>query len=471
MESEVIEIFNQLVTELNISDPDTNETCFYEDHHHEENNATEDHHEEEHDDHEEEHDEEHEEEHEVTPFCASLYSLARQMMLSLNYTTLSCLENGTVEGGSTATEPPSSRTNPSLAYGIGFVAVVVVSLVSLIGVLTVPVAGKSIMRYLSAFLVAMGISALASDAVLHLIPHSFLASREGGHDHAEEGGHSEEFEIIWKGSALLGAILIFYVFEYFMKYWRERSKSKTEKSKKSLPPSTDTLELIQAENDQEEGEGLSDTHSPPFTNSVTEQELSSIKGTKSPDSLLSTTVVEDETKHPQFNPNQGFCHGIVPVAWIIIIGDAFHNFADGIVLGSAFSRSMGGGLSTTLAVLFHEIPHELGDYAILLSTGMKWYIAALYNLLSALTAVVGVFIGVAISNVSEAATSWIFIIAAGIFLYVALVDMLPALFEAKYKGKQRWILFGLQMFGFLFAYALLVVLAVYEHQLETLIVV
>ena len=59
----------------------------------------------------------------------------------------------------------------SVAYGVGFVAVVVVSLVSLIGVLTVPVAGKRIMRYLSACLVAMGISALASDAVLHLIPH------------------------------------------------------------------------------------------------------------------------------------------------------------------------------------------------------------------------------------------------------------------------------------------------------------
>ena len=58
-----------------------------------------------------------------------------------------------------------------VAYGIGFVAVVVVSLVSLVGVLTVPIAGKKIMLYLSPFLVAMGISALASDAVLHLIPH------------------------------------------------------------------------------------------------------------------------------------------------------------------------------------------------------------------------------------------------------------------------------------------------------------
>ena len=57
----------------------------------------------------------------------------------------------------------------------------------------------------------------------------------------------------------------------------------------------------------------------------------------------------------------GFCHGIVPVAWIIIIGDAFHNFADGIAIGAAYSISIGGGLSTTLAVLFHEIPHELGE--------------------------------------------------------------------------------------------------------------
>ena len=65
----------------------------------------------------------------------------------------------------------------------------------------------------------------------------------------------------------------------------------------------------------------------------------------------------------------------------------------------------------------------VGDYAILLSTGMKWYIAAFYNLVSALTAVIGMFIGVAVGNVSEVATSWIFVIAAGIFLYVALVDM------------------------------------------------
>ena len=66
----------------------------------------------------------------------------------------------------------------------------------------------------------------------------------------------------------------------------------------------------------------------------------------------------------------GFCHGIVAVAWIIIIGDAAHNFADGLAIGAAFSASLSGGLSTTIAVLFHELPHELGAAWLLLALQM-----------------------------------------------------------------------------------------------------
>ena len=64
-----------------------------------------------------------------------------------------------------------------------------------------------------------------------------------------------------------------------------------------------------------------------------------------------------------------------------------------------------------------------GDFAILLSTGMKWYIALFYNFVSALTAFLGMFIGVAVGNVSLVALDWILAAVAGIFLYVALVDM------------------------------------------------
>ena len=100
---------------------------------------------------------------------------------------------------------------------------------------------------------------------------------------------------------------------------------------------------------------------------------------------------------------------------------------------------------------------------------MKWYTAAFYNFLSAVPAIVGMFIGVAIGNHSVVANSWIFIIAAGIFLYVALVDMLPALYETKNKRRTNYVHWFLQILGFLIGYAILLVLALFEHQLENLI--
>ena len=63
---------------------------------------------------------------------------------------------------------------------------------------------------------------------------------------------------------------------------------------------------------------------------------------------------------PYYNPHQGFCHGIPAVAWMIILGDGIHNFADGIAIGASFTSSVGIGFSTSLAVFFHELPHEFG---------------------------------------------------------------------------------------------------------------
>ena len=66
---------------------------------------------------------------------------------------------------------------------------------------------------------------------------------------------------------------------------------------------------------------------------------------------------------------------------------------------------------------------SIGDFAILLSSGMKWHIALVYNTISAITAIIGMFVGVAIGNASEDSTAWILAITAGVFLYVALVDL------------------------------------------------
>ena len=70
-----------------------------------------------------------------------------------------------------------------------------------------------------------------------------------------------------------------------------------------------------------------------------------------------------------------------------------------------------------------RLPFSVRDFAILISTGMKWYTALFYNFISALTAFIGMFIGVAVGNTSLVALDWILVAVAGIFLYVALVDM------------------------------------------------
>ncbi|KAL7990249.1 hypothetical protein Chor_010603 [Crotalus horridus] len=108
--------------------------------------------------------------------------------------------------------------------------------------------------------------------------------------------------------------------------------------------------------------------------------------------------------------------------YMITIGDAIHNFADGLAMGAAFSASWKTGLATSLAVLCHELPHELGDFAALLHAGLSVKWALLLNFISALTAFLGLYIALSVST-GEEFEAWVFTVATGLFLYVALCDM------------------------------------------------
>ena len=68
---------------------------------------------------------------------------------------------------------------------------------------------------------------------------------------------------------------------------------------------------------------------------------------------------------------RNFFAGIKTIAWFIIIGDGVHNFADGLVLGAAISQSLALGLSTMIALIFHEVPHELGECHCLASLNIR----------------------------------------------------------------------------------------------------
>jgi zinc and cadmium transporter len=109
----------------------------------------------------------------------------------------------------------------------------------------------------------------------------------------------------------------------------------------------------------------------------------------------------------------------------ILIGDAFHNFADGIIIAAAFVLDWQAGVLATFAVMAHEIPHEIGDFMILLNAGFTKRRAFLFNLLSGASAVAGGVIGYLVLEQMQAMLPYALLLAASSFIYIALSDLLP----------------------------------------------
>ncbi|GMT24101.1 hypothetical protein PFISCL1PPCAC_15398, partial [Pristionchus fissidentatus] len=159
-----------------------------------------------------------------------------------------------------------------------------------------------------------------------------------------------------------------------------------------------------------------------------------------------------------------FC-GLRGPAMIILFGDGVHNFIDGVAIGASFASGFSTGIATSIAVLCHELPHELGDMAVLLETGLSMARALLLNLLSAITAYAGLFVGFYAVSIDSAKT-WLLALTAGMFLYVAWIDMLSHLkHEAAERIDPWWLTCLLQFAGLLFGTVIMFSLGWYEHDL------
>ena len=112
---------------------------------------------------------------------------------------------------------------------------------------------------------------------------------------------------------------------------------------------------------------------------------------------------------------------------LILIGDAFHNFVDGFVIAAAFLTSIPLGIAASLAVIAHEVPQEVGDFAILLDNGYSKTRALLLNMLSSLATLPGALIAYFFLGATREAVPFILALSAASFIYIAIADLVPIL--------------------------------------------
>ncbi|XP_053860640.1 zinc transporter ZIP5 [Vidua macroura] len=326
--------------------------------------------------------------------------------------------------------PPGGAPWPALGWAL--LAVLSVSLPSALAVLLLPLRARGSFRSLLAFLVALAVGTLCGDALLHLWPHA-----HGRHPEAP----GEPSPAVLQGLAVLGGIYLLFVLELLLGMLRRRR----------------------------EAAGRPHGETPGLAPSRAGTELRHLTA---PEPELELRPPEPPQEPPQ-GPSHGHSHGpalplgpgAADIVWMVVLGDGVHNLTDGLAIGAAFSHSLSSGLSTALAVLCHELPHELGDLAVLLRAGTAPRSVLLLNLLSALLSCLGVVAGVALGHSGTPLAPWVLTATAGIFLYVALADMLPEALRG--SGEGTWSRFLLQNAGFLLGAGIMLGIALAEGHLRS----
>ncbi|XP_052089469.1 zinc transporter ZIP6-like isoform X1 [Mytilus californianus] len=375
-------------------------------------------------------------------------------------------------------------------WGFSCLSVTVISLVGLLGVTVIPIMQKVFYNHLLQFLVALAVGALSGDAMLHLIPHAFESghSSHGEHDHHDNSQHMSS---VLKGLCGLLGIYFFFLIERLLtihtqeKQKRKKGKSKNTNNKTVCSKEQHTSFIGQTRKiNQPDCEdmimGIHPGHKA-LKNYAEEShnadchKLDDMSDEDNHVNCKKPTEEEEPTlvlSHSHGGHGHSHCHKVpktvAAIAWMVIIGDGIHNFSDGLAIGAAFADSLTGGLSTTIAIFCHELPHEIGDFAVLLRAGMTVKQALVYNCVSSVLAFMGMSIGIFIGNI-DGASLWIFVGVAGMFLYIALVDMLPQVSDVDTKkGEHPLCHLLLQMSGMLLGGGIMFLVAIFEQDMKNI---
>uniref|UniRef100_A0A0A9XM25 Zinc transporter foi n=1 Tax=Lygus hesperus TaxID=30085 RepID=A0A0A9XM25_LYGHE len=410
------------------------------------------------------------------------------------------------------------NTSTGATWFYATLSVVLISLCGLLAVAVIPLMQKQIYHGLLQFLVALAVGTLLGDALLHLLPHAMM-SAHADHSHSTSHNHDghdadQHTTNLLKGLVAALSAIFFYFTEKGLSMvtdWKKRNQRKNKvmtkvrvmredrssheearvgeklcKHKYSSYPycygeitNNTECQPVAGESETKNNVSYKDTNNPKAQEAEGESQKEEVPNSEK--QLLEsseaqneyTTIIlrEHETVHHGHSHAHGHVHSapgsIKSVAWMVIMGDGIHNLTDGLAIGAAFAANIGGGLSTAVAVFCHELPHEIGDFAVLLKAGMSTKEAVVYNMISSILCLIGMSMGVLLGQ-NDNVKLWVFSAAAGMFLYIALVDMIPELTSSHASdGSSDCCQCLLQLLGLLSGVGIMLVIAFYEHDLMT----
>jgi len=274
-----------------------------------------------------------------------------------------------------------NRMHDYTTYVYALSSVLFISLAPVIVLLFLPIDNKVSLKKL----LALAAGCLLGDAFLHLIPES---SHEHDHHHEETHHHHHHSHEASHGHhhrhdhgvglKVLAGIMVFFILEkyiYSMKLGSSKSSTNNSRSDKAKKKKDDDHHNRQVEHD-----------------------------------------------------------GHIHASGILnLIADFLHNFTDGLAIGASFISGTKLGLSTTFAIFLHEVPHEIGDYAILIQSGFSKKKAIWLQAVTAVGAISGTILSLLLGSHDERANAWILPFTAGGFIYIATVHLIPQLKNSNFK--------------------------------------
>lgn len=308
----------------------------------------------------------------------------------------------------------TDRTPMSLwLYAVG--STLVVSVAPFLLLFLIPLDNSPARQPLLKVLLSFAAGGLLGDAFLHLIPHAMLATGGAspgvvsahGHSHggSADSGHTHDMSV---GLCVLSGIVTFLVVEKLVRIVKGSGHGHSH-----AVPAAET-------------ESLQQRPLAPTNSGAPDSEGSGDGREDSTGGEVKATRVNDRTAQ---DDSADRVSDVQVAGYLNLAADFAHNFTDGLAIGASYLAGHTIGVVTTATIILHEVPHEIGDYAILVQSGVPASRAIRLQLLTAVGALTGTVISLLADGADLAASSYVLPFTAGGFIYIATVSVLPELLQ------------------------------------------